>query len=817
MYNDDFKDYEFQPISLVRDGVQVTYQKLLQQAYGGTFPEGGLDINSSCGIARTYDYKGDMHVNLTSAEMQQLDMDFINFDDDIAPLTYAKDPIPHESKAPFTFPDSENGAPGMFGKALRAYGEACAVMREYAQPTEEYTNWFCKAWDVNDEDRKIMKMCQPVVRSSGAAFWGGYGRNLKPLCLGYATAQSHIEFKSHAVKRTTFDDRALINWPKIQVLSRLIASQVFIDDRFTKHELKRPIGRIDFAILPFEIPKCPTKVRIVMVGEKAVPISSQSVMMLGTFNYIKRNIERQQAYSREKHGDFIRFECEDLIPETFPLQIAFPERGPTVFFSQIMGSIRDDFDIMNTERFARLPIPQAEKESITFRTAYLQLLESGAQAHKNSVMSVSEVKGYIADMDDQELKAKATAKLSKLILLLTGGKLLDALCNYGNLCGPKLGNTWMKQFLLSVGAPNNVYGCRAKRAIFAKCLTVDTVVKKISYDVMTALRALKSDVAPTYSRRLFSEIAGHADFVLGLEAIFIKRRNYWINRYKRHEVHLRREMNKEDDEGKKSNFKQSVVKYQFLVKAFKHAKFIVNPEGIACLDPTNLEITICEMATNYLEKRRKFNDEKAGIEVEHPDMNMDGIAKGELDVFVLSRSTKPPVMSFSKLPDLCKSQLEMFAKDITEFLVKIVSAQDIRDEEEHERILVEVGIEEGVKKITVQSIEDYVHVPFKMPQNPFAPQERVVPTREEMIPANMFGGFGLMGQVQEQLLDLYSELGEEYPGYKAEMLLGFCATKPSKIPAAQWEEYRKEYSTYCLHEYNRRHKAGDPEATIDIL
>jgi hypothetical protein len=198
-------------------------------------------------------------------------------------------------------------------------------------------------------------------------------------------------------------------------------------------------------------------------------------------------------------------------------------------------------------------------------------------------------------------------------------------------------------------------------------------------------------------------------------------------------------------------------------------------------------------------------------------MNMDGIARGDLDVFVLSRSTKPPVMSFSKLPDLCKSQLEMFAKDITEFLVKIVSAQDIRDEEEHERILVEVGIEEGVKKITVQSIEDYVHVPFKMPQNPFAPQERVVPTREEMIPANMFGGFGLMGQVQEQLLDLYSELGEEYPGYKAEMLLGFCATKPSKIPAAQWEEYRKEYSTYCLHEYNRRHKAGDPEATIDIL
>jgi len=152
-------------IDLFADGPLITAQKILMLANDGTYFEGGLDFPSSSIVYHTHRTESHLHVDIDMERNygeEPSDMDWIN---DIVPHDYVREPVPDASDPPFSYAEGESRAPGIFGSALRSFGEAAAALSKYGHDIKPLTKYFKVAWAIDDEFDEILTTALPQARS----------------------------------------------------------------------------------------------------------------------------------------------------------------------------------------------------------------------------------------------------------------------------------------------------------------------------------------------------------------------------------------------------------------------------------------------------------------------------------------------------------------------------------------------------------------------------------------------------------------------------------------------------------------------------
>jgi len=220
---------------------------LLDEAWGGKSPDGGLDFPSACVLSRASEAGSDVHMELGVVS----DTESLSAIPWLADVTHTEVQGPSDSDAPFRYQSGELVPPGMFGKALRSYGQVMALAGEYGVPTAGYDSWFREQWGVDgDAD---LSLAIPMVRSHGDALWGGINRKLSPYASAHSAASKQIRVTWHGRSRKDIGEHSVVAWPRLNAIAQIAGGALLVEDRRARARLKR----IDFRIVRAEIPQAP--------------------------------------------------------------------------------------------------------------------------------------------------------------------------------------------------------------------------------------------------------------------------------------------------------------------------------------------------------------------------------------------------------------------------------------------------------------------------------------------------------------------------------------------------------------------------------
>lgn len=220
---------------------------LMDEAWGGKSPDGGLDFPSACVLSKSSELGSDLHVELgVVAGTEQLsDIPWL------ADVTHTDVQGPSDSDAPFRYQSGELVPPGMFGKALRAYGQVIALAGEYGVPVAGYDSWFREQWGV--EPGADLTLAVPMVRSHGDALWGGINRKLSPYSSAHAATSKQVRVTWHGKGRKDMGEHTVVAWPRLTAIAQIAGGALMVEDRRARGRIKR----IDFRVVRHELPKAP--------------------------------------------------------------------------------------------------------------------------------------------------------------------------------------------------------------------------------------------------------------------------------------------------------------------------------------------------------------------------------------------------------------------------------------------------------------------------------------------------------------------------------------------------------------------------------
>jgi len=220
---------------------------LMDQAWGGKSPEGGLDFPSACVLSKTTDLASDVHLELGVVQHTEALSDLPW----LADVTHSDVSGPSDTDSPFRYQAGEMNPPGMFGKAVKAYGQVIALAREYGVDTSAYDKWFRAQWGVDPS--ADLTMAIPVVRSHGEALWGGIGRKLAPHSAAHTAASKQVKVMWHGRGRKDMGEGKLVAWPRLTAIARLAGGALLVEDRYARSKPRR----IDYRIVKRELPDAP--------------------------------------------------------------------------------------------------------------------------------------------------------------------------------------------------------------------------------------------------------------------------------------------------------------------------------------------------------------------------------------------------------------------------------------------------------------------------------------------------------------------------------------------------------------------------------
>lgn len=719
----DYKnsDYEF---SLMRDGVQETFHKMLSYSWNGKPPQGGLDTNATTAIGKVQMHQSNIHVDInwqsndylfsdgndvdlgyTQDDYIQCPDDFqLSYDPMIVPKHRTQMPVSAESTPPFVFGEGDKNAPGMLGKALRAMGEACALMIEYNQDIDDYIQLFMRSWGLDQKWLHFVRSYVPQLRSHGPAMWGGIKRNLRPIGYAYGSAQAHLQVHQHSVQRKDFHPRALIDWPRINIIVRAIAGQLVVDDRVARGAIKR----IDFAINPKEVPLAPNVVRIPKLNF-IIPItliSNMNKAFEGTFQYIEHarqlNVERGQ----QQFSDTITFTNLDKVPEITPYLFGNKQLFKFMDLQTVFSEALDDFeyDIPNPTMHVR----QEYKKITNYVTFLEQYIKSAVHSKIKTLPREFEINSYINMLDTQKTYKEGFTKLRKVIHQLIPHNFLNYVRVFGNLIERDQGMHWVVGLLHYLRTPDSTFLTRDLVDMLARTMTNESSLKIIAEQIQYAISSEMRLTKPWYTKRTFRLIANTKDVGIALNSVFNERKKVWSHRYYRNAVMEKRK-------GKLKN-KRSLVKFQMLSKAFSKAKWIINEDEEITVDQENMAKFIMDSAANFIRKgasrmKHKNDLEKAKTidEADNlPTFSYEDISRGLLDRHLMEFVQMNPTIPYQESLRDISMALDEFRADINRFLIDLTNADpdiktpDVSDEEEIESE-EEQEIEDEVEQVVTEN------------------------------------------------------------------------------------------------------------------
>jgi hypothetical protein len=232
---------------ILRDSAHDIAKGLLDEAWGGNFPAGGLDFPSGCVLSKSTDQNSDLHIELGLVD----EVDSVSEVPWLADLTHGDVQGPHDSDSPFKFLNGEGDLPGMFGTALKAYGQVVAILAEYGVDYTAYDNWFRAQWGIARETDLSLSI--PALRSHGSALWGGLARKLSPATFCNIATSKQVRVKWHGKGRKDYGADKLIDWPRLTAIAQTVGSYLLVEDKYAK------IKRIDFKLVKRELPAAPIR------------------------------------------------------------------------------------------------------------------------------------------------------------------------------------------------------------------------------------------------------------------------------------------------------------------------------------------------------------------------------------------------------------------------------------------------------------------------------------------------------------------------------------------------------------------------------
>lgn len=655
---DDFYGDE---IDIFRDGVYATSNKLLQKAYDGEIMEGAFDWPASCGVSKINKEFSDMHVEFC----QELEEDYWENEPadmfsevrNIAPATLAKEPGPSDTTTPFSYPEGESSAPGMFGKALRSFTEAVAVIIAQNEPVEDLIELFCRLWGLDQKQKESIVASIPNTRSQGVALWGGYQRILRPITYAYGATQAGLKVVFHGVTRQKFGEDAIVDWPRIEATVRTIVGQVMVDDRKVKVMPKR----MDFAIVPYEVPEAPkvTKMKPIRFKCAAENNAILSGAAQAAFNYIancrKKNLESMDIVRKTK----LTLTVQTQLPAFSAGFVHIDRTLGAINLDVLHNVLDDDVDLMQITRAPQL----VTNKRPTGMTVFKSIVEAAIRKNLHVLPRAYEVHEAVAALDIPQKQAAATKLLSHTIKVVVDKDAFTMLAAFGNLVEKGLGRLWVIKVADEIGLDKGIFRNTGYKHILSAGINSEKGIIGFGILIQRLIHTVEMNVTIVFTRQFLLDMANSGSLIDSLDLLFNRRKRYWKNRYKRKaRMYVQNILDK--------NVKEC-VKYQLLSKSFDMAEFVINEEHEVKWQPLPIRQVLCSAAHKFATKRMKKTQNPQDLL--EPSFGWAAILRGELDDWVKQQCNKVSVYPYVDAANDIRYRLDEFVQDIRDIYRRIIT------------------------------------------------------------------------------------------------------------------------------------------------
>lgn len=670
-------------IDLFRDGALETAKKLRLRALGGRTVEGGFDLPSTSGISKIGKESSNLHVDFNQPISKEVLSDDVywSYHSNEAPPTLQKEPVASDTRSPFIYPEGTKEAPGLFGKALRAYSEARAIMEMNYQDSSFYTDAFSDVWGLNDDQKSLLDKIVPIPQSSGAAMWGGVGRKLQPTCFAYGPGQASLKVTFHNAERKSFGEDAIVDWARVGAITRAVASQVGLDDELGVSKVKR----LDYAIDPRKVPQAPKTVVIKPFKVFEEENKFHHDYTSPGFTYYEKARAIKVIHEKDEEFETLKFEDVNSIPSLDPVLIQNNEVKDKIDWTNIFSHV-DSSPFLEKKHVSKLKEPLKE---LDMSHVLRELIKSNMRKHQQGIPRHIHYKKMKVEFFENKDSIEHKRAMVNLVQLAVPDNILHMIHTLGNVVSPGMGQIWFRRVKDKWDIPNSVFQKVDLRAVKMAFCRLERCLERILYDLDVCIYEIEHEYIRDLSRFELKTMLNSGSVVEGLEFFFTKHKIYWSRRYENaaKSILIR-------DKGEVSF---ELIRNQCLTVVFKNAKFIVRRDGSVDIDYKRLAESMNQTAFNYLRKRKK-------LQFEHDHFggfSYMEIQNGTIDSFLSEKVGEVVNFEFKRLLPLVERSLSDFSNDVKMMLQKLTQYGSVPEPDELEDVP-----DEPLEAANIQEIPD---------------------------------------------------------------------------------------------------------------
>lgn len=758
---------------------------LLKEAWGGVLPQGGNDFPSACVISKCEQKDSQISIEIgihpKANGYSAVPM--------LADRTRSVVIGPSDSDTPFMYAAGEITPPGIFGKALKSYGQVIALLRKYGVSETNYDNWFRVQWGVApDVD---LTGIIPTLRSENDALWGGMGRKLAPGALLHAAGSKQTRVTFHGYDRSNAGKHKLVDFPRLRAIASIAGSLIMLEDRYAAGKLKR----LDFRIVGKEIPTSPANISSNLADIIPMETWAYRNIARGALEHVQGFRRTALILSRNALGTGGALELDDSIhvPAEALLEFISQNKVPSIPYTTFLNMSEPIFDIDDTIPTPKIDMQPKDKEDedrvMTTYIAFASVIRPFVNQNFKNLPEAHKLRSLLSTLTAGSITESEEAEkvLRKVIAEVVPPDWLKRL--YRLYClvfkDKKKSRELMVKVMKDMNTPNGIFQNTdwliAGPRILASKACYSWIVEEIARSVTRTVRERGTEQALVGSLRRILSSSSNGD--LGLAEIVRQRKIWWANEY------VRRSKSRDDKR----------VLYQQKSRLFRHAQLSIDSDGKVTLKDSQpaLANVLENSARNFLRKRRNFADPEA-MPISPGGMHPRAYA-ARLDY------QYNPHISWVVIWDDFLRSIQMLIHDVEEIMVFIANDMprdfgrvygDLEDHEEHggEDTNEEDPREEKGKQVDMD------------------PEPRHNPTVDDF--ADFFDDDDLAGEVnddQGDMVELSHELKEDVMDLREDVLIEQLSQYGMQVPVALYNEIMEETRLKVL----EKQKAGVPGRVLD--
>jgi len=735
-------------VDVATDSFAAIMHKLKTRAYRGAYPEGGSDVPANLMTGQVREPFADYSLSFNSAESDVR----LSLDEHLVPAYHKPEPVAKRSEQPFSSPFQDTAPAGLFGTALKAHAKLQSVVTTLGGYSDDLDKTFKDMWGIEQDADLSEFMSRP--RSTGAAMWGGLGRDTVPAVLAMSGAQTLVNVVDRGKAHSEIDPEALIDWPRAKATVMATGVQLVADDDVFRARPRDLHFRLDRR----ELPRAPRVVELPAfdrIPADEVSIARETIAM---FADAYRRLVSIHG-SRHEH-----VEVENIQPVDILRAVRAVPRGFANKTEERLFDLAIEYDPFDPER-TRLDFPELKHLR---RIRPVDIIKSFALGYADHVQGRvprhKDLQYLLTDLDNPE----SLAKLREFVTKCLPEDTLVRTFHLGNLVSSGTGWEWVNSMRKNLGARHSSYQERDLVRAWKESLNDIPFLRRVGQDVAMGILQYErvAKRGPNVSRAVCRELGHYSTFAAGLSKVVRRHAVYWHNRYL---------ANKMDQGGTR-------VRRQLMAKVMKTVKVRISASGEVSGANEGLAAVMLQSAEAYLRKRRAAADIGKPMPFK-PHGGQDLVFYGDaLDVAIREELGKRPDYSYADFAHFALGELKKFVDDIADFLEKVFK-------HDPKAVPQDYGDEDFAPEEAIQE------VPAPEPE---AKQE------EETVDYDALFGFGVYQTFNpaKRLLNLVMELADDGIDTTDPIAQAVIARYPAEVELAEYNDIRKE----ILETYGRNFK-----------